>query len=185
MSMVFSRRSFLKYTAVAAVAVAGSSLLSGCDGVFSNPNRPTGVAGQTLTLEGSHKLENPIYTASTNTLTCDMTLKCTSANGLSVMSSNFSVKVTDKDGKVKADYNTLGTTNNGVSISSGTQNLSKGQSMTTKLTVTGFAFEETDTVAVCYWPRKYATATGDPLQDVYATWVLQNPAKKIADIKTV
>ena len=30
MSLTFSRRSFLKYTAVAAVAVAGSSLLTGC-----------------------------------------------------------------------------------------------------------------------------------------------------------
>ena len=32
MSTVFSRRSFLKYTAVAAVAVAGTSLLGGCSG---------------------------------------------------------------------------------------------------------------------------------------------------------
>lgn len=32
MSTVFSRRAFLKYTAVAAVAVAGTSLLGGCSG---------------------------------------------------------------------------------------------------------------------------------------------------------
>ena len=31
MSYTFSRRSFLKYTAVAAVAVAGSALLAGCE----------------------------------------------------------------------------------------------------------------------------------------------------------
>ena len=31
MSLAFSRRSFLKYSAVAAVAVAGASLFSGCD----------------------------------------------------------------------------------------------------------------------------------------------------------
>ena len=30
MSFAFSRRSFLKYTAVAAVAVAGASLFTGC-----------------------------------------------------------------------------------------------------------------------------------------------------------
>ena len=30
MSLTFSRRSFLKYTAVAAVAVAGSSMFTGC-----------------------------------------------------------------------------------------------------------------------------------------------------------
>ena len=31
MSLAFSRRSFLKYSAVAAVAVAGASIFSGCD----------------------------------------------------------------------------------------------------------------------------------------------------------
>ena len=31
MSLEFSRRSFLKYTAVAAVAVAGASMFSGCE----------------------------------------------------------------------------------------------------------------------------------------------------------
>ena len=31
MSMEFSRRSFLKYSALTAVAVAGSGLLSGCE----------------------------------------------------------------------------------------------------------------------------------------------------------
>ena len=31
MSTVFSRRSFLKYTAVTAVAVAGAGLLTGCE----------------------------------------------------------------------------------------------------------------------------------------------------------
>ena len=31
MSLAFSRRSFLKYSAVAAVAVAGASLFSGCE----------------------------------------------------------------------------------------------------------------------------------------------------------
>lgn len=31
MSLAFSRRSFLKYSAVAAVAVAGAGLFSGCD----------------------------------------------------------------------------------------------------------------------------------------------------------
>ena len=40
MSLTFSRRSFLKYTAVAAVAVAGSSLLTGCK---DNPYQPTGT----------------------------------------------------------------------------------------------------------------------------------------------
>ena len=42
MSYTFSRRDFMKYSAVAAVAVAGSSMFTGC-GSFSNPNRPYGT----------------------------------------------------------------------------------------------------------------------------------------------
>ena len=40
MSYTFSRRDFMKYSAVAAVAVAGSSMFTGC-GSISNPNRPS------------------------------------------------------------------------------------------------------------------------------------------------
>ena len=39
MSYTFSRRDFMKYTALTAVAIAGSGMLTGC----SNPNRPTGT----------------------------------------------------------------------------------------------------------------------------------------------
>ena len=41
MSYTFSRRDFMKYSAVAAVAVAGSSMFTGCS--TSNPNRPYGT----------------------------------------------------------------------------------------------------------------------------------------------
>ena len=44
MSFTFSRRDFMKYTALTAVAIAGSGMLTGC----SNPNRPTGTVGSKL-----------------------------------------------------------------------------------------------------------------------------------------
>ena len=44
MSYTFSRRDFMKYTALTAVAIAGSGMLTGC----SNPNRPVGKTGDTL-----------------------------------------------------------------------------------------------------------------------------------------
>ena len=44
MSYTFSRRDFMKYTALTAVAIAGSGMLTGC----SNPNRPVGTIGSTL-----------------------------------------------------------------------------------------------------------------------------------------
>ena len=73
MSYTFSRRDFMKYTALTAVAIAGSGMLTGC----SNPNRPTGVPGSTLkpgdgiceaTLLNSAGKE-PSYNSATQTLT--------------------------------------------------------------------------------------------------------------------
>lgn len=183
MSMEFSRRSFLKYSALTAVAVAGSGLLSGCE--LFGTNQPVGKAGDTLSLEGSHKLENPVYTASTKTLTCDLTIKCTSTNGLYLRPDFFEVTVTSADGKTTTTYNALGQVNNGVKLSQTYNVINKNETRTSQLIVEGITFEAMDTVSVRYWPRKYATATADPYQDIYATWVLQNAEKKIDTIKTV
>ena len=49
MSLEFNRRSFLKYSAAAAVAVAGSSLLVGCG---KDEYQKTGKIGSTLKLMG-------------------------------------------------------------------------------------------------------------------------------------
>ena len=75
MSYTFSRRDFMKYTALTAVAIAGSGMLTGC----SNPNRPVGKAGDTLkpgdgiceaTVLNSAGKE-PRYDPNTKTLTCN------------------------------------------------------------------------------------------------------------------
>ena len=52
MSLEFNRRSFLKYSAAAAVAVAGSSLLVGCG---EDEYQKTGKIGSTLKLMGTFK----------------------------------------------------------------------------------------------------------------------------------
>ena len=52
MSLEFNRRSFLKYSAAAAVAVAGSSLLTGCG---EDEYQKTGKIGSTLKLMGTFK----------------------------------------------------------------------------------------------------------------------------------
>ena len=68
MSYTFSRRDFMKYTALTAVAIAGSGMLTGC----SNPNRPTGTVGSKLS-PGDRicdaTLKSATYTG--NTLTCN------------------------------------------------------------------------------------------------------------------
>ena len=82
MSLEFNRRSFLKYSAAAAVAVAGSSLLVGCG---EDEYQKTGKIGSTLKLMGTFTLEsaslNSAFTGTTaenKKLTCNFTLKGTS-----------------------------------------------------------------------------------------------------------
>ena len=88
MSYTFSRRDFMKYTAVAAVAVAGSSMFTGCS-LGSNPNRPVGKIGDTLKpgskicdakLLGGDS-DKPKYDSTKNTLTSSSTSRIRMANG--------------------------------------------------------------------------------------------------------
>lgn len=82
MSLEFNRRSFLKYSAAAAVAVAGSSLLVGCG---EDEYQKTGKIGSTLKLMGTFRMyDNPAPTfaldsvgATNGTFTCKLNIKCT------------------------------------------------------------------------------------------------------------
>lgn len=100
MSLEFNRRSFLKYSAAAAVAVAGSSLLTGCG---EDEYQKTGKIGSTLKLMGAFELESaklttdPSTATTGNTLTCKFNLKGTSKLGLPIGPANFQVEVTPKD----------------------------------------------------------------------------------------
>ena len=82
MSLEFNRRSFLKYSAAAAVAVAGSSLLVGCG---EDEYQKTGKIGSTLKLMGTFRMyDSPAPTfaldsvgATNGTFTCKLNIKCT------------------------------------------------------------------------------------------------------------
>ena len=91
MSLEFSRRSFMKLTALTAVAVAGSSLLSGCDS--SSTLYPSGAFGKELTLMGKFTVSNPKYDADAKTLTCAFKGTCTSDTPLAIRSKFFQVEV--------------------------------------------------------------------------------------------
>jgi len=166
MSMEFSRRAFLKYTALTAVAVAGSSLLSGCN--ITSPNRPTGKTGATLTLMGKHTLTAPVYSADNSTLKFHMNITCTSDNSLSVKSNYFTLYVTHAD-NTTTEYNNYGEQGH-VALSNGTEYLAKNSSLETDVTVTGVSITSGDTVKVCYWPRPVSANANDIYQDVFATW---------------
>jgi anaerobic selenocysteine-containing dehydrogenase len=52
MSYTFSRRDFLKYSALTVVAVAGAGMLSGCE--IQDPNNPVVAVGKKASMKAAH-----------------------------------------------------------------------------------------------------------------------------------
>lgn len=169
MSLTFSRRSFLKYTAVAAVAVAGSSLLTGCK---ENPYQPEGSFGEDLKIMGTFNMSNPVYTADSKKFTCDVYVKCTSENPLYVTQESFAVEVTTtKDGKdVSTLYFKNQGENNKLTLATAAPKLSNKEEHSTKLTVEDITIPEGAIVSVIYWPRAQASGGNMTYTKAFATW---------------
>ena len=170
MSLEFNRRSFLKYSAAAAVAVAGSSLLVGCG---EDEYQKTGKIGSTLKLMGAFKLESASLNSvsSSSTLTCKFNLKCTSKYGLNIVPANFQVEVTSKaDDKVTTyhAYNTDGT--GGVTLSKSDNYLEKDETLETELKVTNIKVADGDTIQVKFWPRPQASEGSQAYTRAFCTW---------------
>lgn len=169
MSQVISRRSFLKYSAVAALAVAGSSMLSGCENgggsIITNPNQPSGSIGKTLNVIGSHTLTKATY--ADNTLSCDFKITCKQKAGISVVPARFEVKVTNAAGTT-VTYNSYSTDK--VTLTSSTNFLAKDETLETTLKVSGIELAKTDNVVVRFWPRPVSSVSDDTYQDIFATW---------------
>ena len=113
MSFAFSRRSFLKYTAVAAVAVAGASLFTGCKIDTSDSyNALRTTPGELTVLQvtaamGKYVEASKSYTAPDVTrTTIAFPFKITNgrANPIYVTPNNFKATVLDAEGKVIAKY---------------------------------------------------------------------------------
>ena len=85
----FSRRSFLKYTALTAVVVAGSSLLTGCGG-DAPVLRAVGTSNRVLKVVS--KLEQVEYDAASDTTTFKLVVTNGRNNALEVTKANFAVK---------------------------------------------------------------------------------------------
>ena len=85
----FSRRSFLKYTALTAVAVAGSSLLTGCSGYA--PVQTTVPSSNTV-LKVVSTLDWVEYDEDTNTTLFRLVVTNGRKNPLEVTKANFAVK---------------------------------------------------------------------------------------------
>lgn len=85
----FSRRSFLKYTALTAVAVAGSSLLTGCSGYNPVQHAP-GTRNTVLKVVST--LDRVEYDEDTNTTLFRLVVTNGRKNALEVTKANFAVK---------------------------------------------------------------------------------------------
>lgn len=183
MSYTFSRRDFMKYSAVAAVAVAGSSMFTGC-GSFSNPNRPSAVynaaedskltfsgkSGGILGFGGTQDYlvlkKGASYTS--GTLKLEFTHYPIS-QGTSAIASCYQLKYVTEDG------NHYVTSANGVASDSG-KGLETNKETQVKVTVTipadvTAAVEKAKAVYIQYFPRNNALGReDDTFSDVYATW---------------
>ena len=175
MSLTFSRRSFLKYTAVAAVAVAGSSLLTGCK---DNPYQPTGTIGDKLSIMGDFTLKSAKVEGTK--MTCAMTFTCTSKRNLHVTSSCFQIDVTSKDGKKVTTYNKDQAANKGVSLLVENKDLAKDETLNTELYVDSIALEDGCKVEIKYWPRAQSSEGLLGYTEAYATWTMKYNAAKVA-----
>lgn len=184
MSYTFSRRDFMKYSAVAAVAVAGSSMFTGCG---SNPNRPfavynaaedsqltfSGKSGGILGFGGTKDYlilkKGASYTSASRTLQLEFTHYPVS-EGTGITAPHYQLKYVTDDG------NHYVTSADGSLTSTGGDGLEINKEAHAKVTVTipanvKDAVENAKAVYIQYFPRHNALGKdNDTYGDVYATW---------------
>lgn len=157
MSFEFSRRNFMKYTAVAAVALAGASLFTGCKNSGDSYNLLKEGAGELTVLQvtaamgnyddKSKKYTAPDITGTTTTIEFPMKITNNRTNPIYVTPNNFKVVVTSSDGKTVKKYS--------VAITDDLKdtNLKKGSSVYgTVTTVQKVALKEGEVVVLTYCP---------------------------------
>lgn len=162
MSFAFSRRSFLKYTAVAAVAVAGASLFTGCKIDTSDSyNALRTTPGELTVLQvtaamGTYVEASKSYTApDVNGPTIAFPFKITNgrANPIYVTPNNFKATVLDAEGKVIDKYKY--TASHGLTLDASLcdTNLKKDASVSGNVTVTlSAALEPGQSIVLTYCP---------------------------------
>lgn len=157
MSFEFSRRNFMKYTAVAAVALAGASLFTGCKNSGDSYNLLKEGAGELTVLQvtaamgkyddKSKKYTAPDITGTTTTIEFPMKITNNRTNPIYVTPNNFKVVVTSSDGKNVKKYS--------VTIDDDLKdtNLKKGSSVYGNVkTAQAVALKEGDVVVLTYCP---------------------------------
>lgn len=184
MSYTFSRRDFMKYSAVAAVAVAGSSMFTGCG---SNPNRPfavynaaedsqlsfSGKSGGFLGFGGTKDYlvlkKGASYTSVSRTLQLEFTHYPIS-EGTGTSAPHYQLKYVTDDG----NRYVTSTNNNLTSDGGDGLEINKESKVTVTVTIpenVKDAVENAKAVYIQYFPRHNALGKdNDTYGDVYATW---------------
>lgn len=177
MSLEFNRRSFLKYSAAAAVAVAGSSLLTGCG---EDEYQKTGKIGSTLKLMGTFKMcdgtkaptfaLNPSST-DTGTFTCTVNIKCTTKKvPLYVTNECFELTVTHNDPNTNRTTETNSTKRH-ITVDPEEYDLKESEEAKDfKLTISNVTIADGDKVELKYWPRIQASSGNSGYTRAFCTW---------------
>lgn len=163
----FSRRSFLKYTALTAVAVAGSSLLTGC-GRYSAMQYHVGTSNTVLKVVST--LERVEYDAANTTTIFKLTVtngpgSMLPLNALQVNAENFTVTA---DGYLAADGQNLRVT----SPDATDQQVKKGETCTYYVYAKGLNALKKEEVTLTFYPRPGG------LSDFNANWMLTKDVLK-------
>ena len=170
MALEFNRRSFLKYSAAAAVAVAGSSLLVGCG---EDEYQKTGKIGSTLKLMGTFKTYKSTDTSNAGkapayagtTFTCTVNIKCTTKKvPLYVTNECFELTVTR--GTTEKNY-----AKQYITITDPEFDLEESEEAKDfKLTITSVDIKAGDKVELKYWPRIQASSGNSGYTRAFCTW---------------
>lgn len=189
MAFTFSRRDFMKYTALAAAAVAVSGSLTGC----ANPNQPSGKVGDTLSFGGSstifgiggasdkHTLKTAVKGTTAGTLVCTFEHYPVS-DATSCDNNHYQLRVVKEDGTVQ--YVNAGNKNVTFSGNNPSSSIKKEEKVANVLTISGLNAEgvlkdvAVKEAYIQYFPRHNALGTeNDAYSDVYATWDITDALK--------
>ena len=176
MSLTFSRRSFLKYTAVAAVAVAGSSMFTGCS---KDDNKATRTEyGKITVLQAQSTLSGATYAS--GKLTFDFSVKCGRGNPMRVNNSCFSVEITSTDDSGKETTKKYAPDLGNLRISEDLYNaqLKKDKTAEGTVTISGISsLGEKDVVTFLYQPDAYPYTEYGATWELTGEYILSNMAK--------
>ena len=192
MSYTFSRRDFMKYTALTAVAVAGAGMFTGCSG---NPNQPTavfnnadasvtfgGTSGGFLGIGASHDKHTLLVDGTSYK---DGTLKCAFAHtpvseGTRSTSQSYRIRVDTAEGSTYYVNGGAGSVTVQASQENSSIEIGKKANLPFKNTVTVIGLDVTGATAVYiqYFPRHNALRNDtDSYSDVFATWDITSLVK--------